>query len=290
MPRGSALVAAVVAACLVLATPAPVIAAPSEPPLRAITWNVCGAACAWGDEQPLAAQAAHAVRAYNADILFLQEACAPQFAAVRAALPGYTGTFKAQLRSGRCGGSNKHGIAVFVRGTATNARWWNIGGTEGLTGTTYFLLAVDGRTAAGRRYTAATVHLRVKCDAEYDYDDCAPLTHEARTEQAEAITDELDPLVRAGVPVVIGGDFNMLPGSSPMSMFYGPTAGGTGLFVEADGGLGRTGESTVCDGEQKIDFVFYSRPNFGFVDGDAANCADDPVSDHKLLRATATWR
>jgi endonuclease/exonuclease/phosphatase family metal-dependent hydrolase len=231
------------------------------------------------------------VRAWRADVLFLQEVCGTQFAAIRAALPGYSGAFKSQLHSGRCNGSGKHGIAILVRGAATNIRWWNIGGIEALTGSTYFMLAVNGRTADGRAYTAATAHLRVKCDAGYDSTDCAEITREARADQTEAMVDELNPLVRAGVPVVLGGDLNMVPTSPPMSRFYGPSAGGVGLFVEADGGAGRTGESTACEKDVKIDYVFYSRSQFGSVDGDAAECSiDDRVSDHKLLRATATWR
>jgi endonuclease/exonuclease/phosphatase family metal-dependent hydrolase len=289
-----ALVGSLVA--VLAATATPVQAAASATTLRAITWNVCGAMCADGDAQPLATQAARAVRAWNADILFLQELCVNQMAAIRSALPGYEGTFKSQVRSGRCGGSGKHGIAVFVRGSSSNERWTNLGGTEGLTGPEYFLLAVDGRTAGGRTYTAATAHLRVKCDAEYDHDDCAPVTNQARTEQSEVIVDELEWLTRKGVPVVLGGDFNMLPDGGPMRIFYGPSAGGHGVFAEADGAEagavdGRGGESTVCSKEQKLDYVFYSAAQFKHLDGDAAACAaSNRVSDHRLLRATATLR
>jgi endonuclease/exonuclease/phosphatase family metal-dependent hydrolase len=290
--RRLALVGSLVAVLAATAVPAH---AATPATVRAITWNVCGAACADGDPQPLANQAARAVRAWNADILFLQEVCANQVAAIRSALPGYEGTFKSQLRSSRCGGTGKHGIAVFVRGSSSNERWTNMGGTEGLTGPEYFLLAVDGRAADGRTYTAATAHLRVKCDAEYDYDDCAPITNQARIEQSEVIVDELEWLVDDGVPVILGGDFNMLPASEPMSMFYGSDAGGHGVFAEADGteagATGRGGESTACDKEQKIDYVFYSMAQFKDLDGDAAACATtDRVSDHRLLRATATLR
>src|SRR6185312_13902032 len=123
-------------------------------------------------------------RAWKADVLFLQEVCSTQVAEIRDELPGYSSAFKAQLRSGRCNGTGKHGIAILVRGTATNVRWWNIGGTEALTGTTYYMLAVDARTADGRVYTAANVHLRVKCDADYDSDECAEITYAAREDQA----------------------------------------------------------------------------------------------------------
>jgi endonuclease/exonuclease/phosphatase family metal-dependent hydrolase len=292
--RRLALVGSIIA--VVAATAAPAQADAPATTVRAITWNVCGAACAYGDTQPLATQAARAVRAWNADVLFLQEVCVNQVAAIRSALPGYEGTFKSQVRSGRCGGTGKHGIAVFVRGGSSNERWTNIGGTEGLTGPEYFLLAVDGRTADGRTYTAATAHLRVKCDAEYDFDDCAPITNQARIEQSEVIVDELEWLTHDGVPVILGGDFNMLPTSGPMSMFYGPSAGGHGVFAEADGAEagavgGRGGESTACDKDQKIDYVFYSTAQFRDLDGDAAACAtSDRVSDHRLLRATATLR
>jgi endonuclease/exonuclease/phosphatase family metal-dependent hydrolase len=291
--RRLALAGSIVA--VLAATAVPAHAAATATTVRAITWNVCGAACAYGDPQPLATQAARAVRAWNADILFLQEVCVNQVAAIRSALPGYEGTFKSQLRTSRCGGTGKHGIAIFVRGSSSNERWTNLGGTEGLTGPEYFLLAVDGRTADGRTYTAATAHLRVKCDAEYDYDDCAPITNGARIEQSEIIVDELEWLVDDGVPVVLGGDFNMLPASEPMSMFYGRNAGGYGVFAEADGteagAGGRGGESTACDKDQKIDYVFYSMAQFKDLDGDAAACATvDRVSDHRLLRATATLR
>jgi endonuclease/exonuclease/phosphatase family metal-dependent hydrolase len=290
--RCLAVAVAVVAALASTAAPAH---AATPTTIRAITWNVCGAMCVDGDTEPLASQAARAVRSWNADILLLQEVCATQVAAIGARLPGYESTFKSQVRTSRCGGSRKHGIAIFVRGGSSNERWVNIGGTEGLTGPEYFLLAVDGRTADGRTYTAATAHLRVKCDAEYDYDDCAPVTHQARTEQSEAIVDELEWLTHDDVPVILGGDFNMLPDSEPMSMFYGPHAGGYGVFAEADGAeggaSGRGGESTACDKEQKIDYVFYSTAQFRDLDGDAATCATaNRVSDHRLLRATATLR
>jgi endonuclease/exonuclease/phosphatase family metal-dependent hydrolase len=292
--RRLALLGSIVA--VLAATAVPAHAAASATTVRAITWNVCGAACVDGDPQPLAAQAARAVRAWNADILLLQEVCANQVVAIRAALPGYEGTFKSQVRTSRCGGTSKHGIAIFVRGGSSNERWTNIGGTEGRTGPQFFLLAVDGRTADGRTYTAATAHLRVKCDAEYDRDDCAPITSRARMEQSEVIVDELEWLVDDGVPVVLGGDFNMLPAGEPMSMFYGPGAGGYGVFAEADGAEagvvgGRGGESTACDKQQKIDYVFYSTAQFKDLDADAAACAtSDRVSDHHLLRATATLR
>jgi len=291
--RRLALVGSIVA--VLAATAVPAHAAESATTVRAITWNVCGAACAYGDPQPLATQAARAVRAWNADILLLQEICVNQVAAIRSALPDYEGTFKSQLRTSRCEGTGKHGIAIFVRGGSSNERWTNIGGTEGLTGPEYFLLAVDGRTAGGRTYTAATAHLRVRCDAEYDYEDCAPITNRARIEQSEVIVDELEWLVHAGVPVILGGDFNMLPASAPMSMFYGRAAGGYGVFAEADGteagAGGRGGESTACGKDQKIDYVFYSAAQFRNLDGDAAACAtSNRVSDHRLLRATATLR
>jgi hypothetical protein len=81
-----------------------------------------------------------------------------------------------------------------------------------------------------------------------------------------------------------------------MSMFYDRGAGGYGVFAEADGAEGgavggRGGESTACDKDQKIDYVFYSTAQFRNLDGDAAACATaDRVSDHRLLRATATLR
>jgi exonuclease III len=285
--RRFALPTIVVALLAAVAVPS-ASAEPNDVTVRAITWNVCGAACAHGATQPLASQAVRAVRAWNADILLLQELCATQFAAIRASLSGYEGTFKSQVRSGRCGGTGKHGIAVFVRGGSSNERWVNLGGTEALTGPEYFLLAVDGRTADGRTYTAATAHLRVKCDPEYDYADCMPITRNARAEQAEAIVDELEWLVHDGVPVVLGGDFNMLREDAPMGYFYGPSAGGFGVFDEADD-VDR--ESTACDKTQKIDYIFYSAAQFRDLDGDAAACATtNRVSDHHLLRGIATLR
>lgn len=270
----------------ILGAPTPASASSPEP-VRAITWNVCGAVCAKGATEPLTAQTVRAVRAWSADVLLLQEVCAPQFAALRAALRGYSGTFKAQTRSARCGGSGKHGIAVFVRGSATAARWRNLGGAEARTGYEFFLLEVDGRTRSGRPYTAATAHLRVKCDPGYVRETCAPIVAAARAAQVAAIADRLDVLVRAGRPVVLGGDLNMRATDAPMSRLY---ADGSGLFREADGGTSRGGEPTDCMGTVKIDYVFYSAAASSRLDGDAAACAPAPVSDHRLLRAVAYLR
>ncbi|MFD0476235.1 endonuclease/exonuclease/phosphatase family protein [Nonomuraea thailandensis] len=111
-----------------------------------------------------------------------------------------------------------------------------------------------------------------------------------------------------GDPVVLAGDFNVLPHDDALDPLYNHS-GGRGVFQEVDENdkdfFGarcdrsedrcRTGEATAqkpCSPEVtepgKIDYIFLSYYWFTTVRGDSAACTSG-MSDHHLLRGAAAW-
>ncbi|WP_019887870.1 FG-GAP-like repeat-containing protein [Streptomyces purpureus] len=124
-----------------------------------------------------------------------------------------------------------------------------------------------------------------------------------REQEAAKLAEQARQWQDAGIPVVLGGDFNGSPRTKTASYFYEPGIddGGWGAFVEADEtdkdhfvgtpcSDGRTrcrsGEPTF--GTSKIDYLFLSARDFKGARADVLP-QDTSVSDHRLVRGAAYW-
>ncbi|MFF0219649.1 FG-GAP-like repeat-containing protein [Streptomyces vinaceus] len=266
------------------------------PPLRFLSYNICGNACTdakgYDNTHRIDAVVAEATGAsWNADQLHLQEVCRPQFDAIRTRLQahGFQGFFATALPGGNpgmCGGAD-YGNAVLVKGSLAETKVLD--------------LTVDGESEpitvpCVKTYTQARANWA--CSVHLYWNDAA-----LREREADALATQAKQWQDAGVPVVLGGDFNTLPRSKAASSFYAPGIGdgGVGTFIEADEtdrdqfvatacGDGRTrcrsGEATF--GNSKIDYVFLSERHFKNAKADVL--PKDPLaSDHNALRAAAYW-
>ncbi|MFE3558537.1 endonuclease/exonuclease/phosphatase family protein [Streptomyces sp. NPDC059193] len=291
------------------------------PKPRFITYNICGAAshcgvyggstAAWRDKMIAA------IDGWDADLIMLQEVCYSQWQILRDALqnrsdgPKYDSIWGAALPSGhpntgRCddrwGGSDtRFGLATFAKGspgTINNADRFVKELTKG-TGEQRILLC--GRTTVtGRAVRACNTHI-----------DPGPAN---RNQQVIEVAEKAEEYARAGDPVVLAGDFNMLPHDPGMAPLYNHN-GGTGVFQEVDENdkanfpdpkeykhgcaqsqdRCRSGEWTAeeqCSPKVsepgKIDYIFLSYYWFTTLRGDAATCTPG-MSDHHLLRGAAAW-
>ncbi|MEV7543496.1 endonuclease/exonuclease/phosphatase family protein [Streptomyces sp. NPDC089915] len=257
-------------AALLLLLPlfAPALSAPAAhaaeaPPLRVVTYNICGNMCGaapYDNGKRLDSVVAQAsASGWNADRLFLQEVCEPQYDAILARLApsGFHGHYGPTL-SGLpkvCGG-HPYGNAVLVRGTvdATADLDLTVGGESEPIRVPCVRAAVNGLTS-----WSCSVHLY--------WDDGTRGAPEARrlAERAAAWRDE-------GIPVLLAGDFNHSPHTDSTAPFY--DAG----FVEADPA------NTPTFNEKKIDYVFFGLPDLTWREAEVLPL-DPAVSDHRMLRA-----
>ncbi|WP_328944638.1 VCBS repeat-containing protein [Streptomyces sp. NBC_00250] len=265
----------------------------TAPPVRTITYNVCGAHVCQSDLDPATwtARLRDQTLAWDTDALMLQELCFGQWAALRDALPGYSGVWTSTTTDPDCAKwsptDTRFGLGVFVKAPAVERYAANLT-VPANTEARAVLCArgpVDGRTTL-----ACTTHL-----AQYIKPDNG---------SAQAIA-KIDTWA-AGVPVILGTDLNA--GTEPV---YDPALDpirrggpGTGPFAEADendreffteecvtsGATScRSGEATVASG-RKFDHVFLTAGDFHTVRADALepeSPGTKPLSDHKLLRAAA---
>ncbi|MFG2666903.1 endonuclease/exonuclease/phosphatase family protein [Streptomyces sp. NPDC048387] len=247
------------------ATPAPRAAADTPPPLRIVTYNICGNMCAaapYDNATRLDSVASQAAAAgWNADHLFLQEVCAQQYDALltRLAPLGFQGHFGPTL-SGLpkvCGG-HPYGNAVLVRApvTATADLDLTVGGESEPIRVPCVLRTLHGATG-----WACSVHLY--------WDDGTRRAPEARALAAQARTwrDQ-------GLPVLLAGDFNDTPHTASTQPFY--SVG----FTEADPAATPTWNAL------KFDYVFATDPALTWHRTEVLPL-DPKVSDHRLLRTTA---
>ncbi|MFH7596863.1 endonuclease/exonuclease/phosphatase family protein [Streptomyces racemochromogenes] len=255
------------AALLLLLAPAlpaaPAHAAAAGPPLRVVTYNICGNMCAaapYDDARRLDSVVAQAsATGWNADRLFLQEVCEPQYDEILARLAplGFQGHYGATL-SGLpevCGG-HPYGNAVLVRGAVS--------------ATADLDLTVGGESEPIRVPCVRTVLSGTadwSCSVHLYWDDGTRAAPEARrlAAQAGAWRDQ-------GLSVLLAGDFNHSPRTATTEPFY------SGGFVEADGA------NTPTFGEKKIDYVFSGHPDLTWRQAEVLPL-DPAVSDHRMLRA-----
>lgn len=282
------------------------------PSPRFITYNVCGAACpiysgsgtAWRDKL------VGAMDNWNADLVMLQEMCYGQWVLLRDGLQNrtdggqmYDSVWGAALphvdKCAKWGADTRYGLAIFAKGSPGVIN----NGSRSVTmldnrseGEQRILLCA--RAAVGERTVrACNTHLSFKGDEP-----------EAQAAQVARVTRGF---ADQGDPVVLAGDFNMLPKDARMAPLYNH-GGGTGVFQEVDendkseftgsecpqsGDRCRSGEATVerasgcsphASPEGKIDYIFLSYYWFKTVRGDAAACTPG-MSDHHLLRGAAAW-
>ncbi|MBN0047439.1 VCBS repeat-containing protein [Streptomyces actuosus] len=271
------------------------VAGADNPPLRFVSYNLCGNMCSdargYDNQRRIDTVVGEATGAtWNADQLYLQEVCRPQYDAIRSKLQsrGFQGLFTATLtgRTDVCGGSD-YGVAVLTKGVVTDAAVLDL--TVGGESEPVKVPCVKTWTQY-RAGWGCSVHLYWN-DATLRDQEAVKLAAQARQWEDE------------GLPVVLGGDFNSTPRSKVASEFYEPGIddGGMGTFREADEtdqdyflsdpcSAGRTrcrsGEPTF--GTSKIDYLFFSARHFTGAKADVLS-QDTAVSDHRLLRGAAYW-
>ncbi|MEU8777052.1 FG-GAP-like repeat-containing protein [Streptomyces sp. NPDC048606] len=290
---------ALVAATVATALPAraDTVTPATAPPLRFVSHNICGSECSdptkgYDDRERIDSIVAQAsVTTWNADQIFLQEVCGPQYEAVLARLAplGFNGFYSATLTGDdpSCGDGD-YGNAVLVRGPITETLDLDL--TVGPEVEPVKVPCVKNYVQ-NRANWACSVHLYWREPA-------------LRLREAEKLAARAEAWQDAGIPVVLGGDFNASPRTAPLSEFYDPTVndGAHGAFIEADETdtdffdpaactVGtdprcRSGELTRQD--KKLDYLFFSSRHFKSPKGDAL--PDAPaVSDHRMLRGAASW-
>ncbi|MEV7544166.1 FG-GAP-like repeat-containing protein [Streptomyces sp. NPDC089915] len=283
-------------------TPAVSAAAPAgTPPVRTISYNVCGAyAEKCRSEMPLASWAdglqGH-VTDWDADVVMLQEMCKGQYDRLRQVLPGYTGVWTSTRTADGCakwGDDKGFGQALLVRAPQSEVSGMSAELTPpGLTGEKRSVVCAKA-PVDGRAVLACGTHLR--------RDDAAQNDTPALMARIEAWAN--------GLPVILAGDFNARPGYAHMDPVYAGRPGTLSL-AEADGtdqqyftaacrsaGAAecRTGAPTVVDNEtgtkyvSRFDFTFFTRQDFGDLRGETLETGFTKVKDHLMVRSAASFR
>ncbi|MFI8965639.1 FG-GAP-like repeat-containing protein [Streptomyces sp. NPDC053493] len=297
LQRATAALALLVSAVLTTAGPAAadVVDPATAPPARVISYNVCGASSVCQSKLDLptwTAKVKEQTLAWDTDALMLQELCFTQWTAVRDALAdaGYTAVWGFATKTSGCGHwggtDNGFGLGVFVKAAAVDRYTAQLTtpGTEPRP-----VLCARG-PIDGRATLVCNVHLDQK------------ITPDNGSAEALAHADTW----AAGLPVILGGDFNAgtEPAYDPVLDPVRQGTPGTGPFVEADendqdfftpactsagAAVCHSGEPTVASGK-KFDHVFLTARDFRTVRADALEPEPEgtaPLSDHKLLRAAA---
>lgn len=273
------------------------VTAGTAPPLRFISYNICGNFCGSApyDNQvridSVVAQAA--ATAWNADHISLQEVCRHQFNSVLDRLKGlgFQGFFSRTVLAtpGVCGNAD-YGNAVFVRGQISQ--------------TLDMDLTVGGEREPIRvPCVKHTIQYRTawSCSVHLYWDDGTLAVFEAKELAAQAQS-----WLAQGIPVVLVGDFNHSPRSATLSEFYDRSLqdGSVGDFFESDQtdqdffdpdacvpGITpacRSGEITMPLVSNKSDYVFVSSTHHKNPQADVRPL-DTAASDHRMVRAAAAW-
>ncbi|EFF89901.1 FG-GAP repeat domain-containing protein [Streptomyces sp. e14] len=271
------------------------VAGADAPPLHFVSYNLCGNVCSdargYDNQRRVDSVVAEATGAtWNADQLYLQEVCRPQYDALLDRLQphGFSGLYAATIsgRADTCDGSD-YGLALFTKGSVIAS--------------TVLDLRVGGESEPIKAPCVKTrTQYRVNwgCSVHLDWSKDNSLRIQEAAKLAQLTRQWQD----AGIPVVLGGDFNDTPRTAVATPFYEPANGhGTGTFVEADEtdqdhfladdcSDGRTrcrsGEPTFNN--SKLDYLFFSAGSFTGAKADVLPL-DTAVSDHRLLRGAAYW-
>nr|WP_239096235.1 FG-GAP-like repeat-containing protein [Streptomyces sp. SID11385] len=263
----------------------------TAPPVRSLTYNVCGASAGCRSDLDLpawTAVVAGEAHDWDADAVMLQELCFGQWEALRGALPEYQGVWTSTVGSAsgcaKWSDDTRFGLGVFVKAPAVDRLTAPLTVPAGLEPRA--VLCARG-PVQGRTTLACTTHL-----AQY-------ITPDNGSAEALAHIDAW----AAGLPVILGGDLNAGPQYPALDPLRAGTPG-TGPFAEADENdrdyftaaclesaatTCHSGEPTTAAG-QKFDHVFLSARDFHTVRADAVQPetgSETPLSDHLALRAAA---
>jgi len=263
-------------------------------PVRTVSYNVCGASFTCQSKLPLgewATAVTDQVTAWDADAVMLQELCAGQYEELTHRLVGYNGQFTRTLTAAadsngpRCSKWDPtdagYGIGLFVRSPAVDQFSASLTVPAGKEARAVQCARgpIDGRTTL-----VCNTHLADYIDNDGTPDGPTKVHELGRNDNGSGqVLAHLD-LWAAGLPVILGGDFNATPGEGVLTPFMRGTAG-TGPFADVD-----ENDDTYPDGEDtttgvgKIDYVFVSAPDFHSV---SAAVLEPGLSDHKLLRGAA---
>lgn len=242
-----------------------------------MSFNVCGGVCHRGEVTRTAGYVARTALARSASIVLLQELCYGQFLRVRSLLAanGYSASFAAATQSAECGTADPghrrgFGVAVLVRGPSHGRV---VKPLPTPAGTEKRLLLGVTAVVGGRSTFVAVVHLSPSPAAGLQW-------------QLAVLAGYLNP--KASRPLIVGGDFNSLPGNPGLGGLYSAAAGGTGRFLETDetrtGGAERGGAATFDTAGRKIDYVFVSD---GWFRHPSATSLATTMSDHHVYIGTA---
>jgi endonuclease/exonuclease/phosphatase family metal-dependent hydrolase len=180
-------------------------------------------------------------------------------------------------RDNACRGDN-YGIAVLTRGEVGHTTALAL--SRPVDDETRTLLCIGTRLRVPM--TLCTTHI---ITADYP---------SLQVRQVARLAGKVNAFVARGMPVVLMGDFNVLPPSDTLDPLYAQRYGGEGHghFTEADHGSAcRCGEATHSAG--KLDYIFLSERDWKSPSGDAVPAPDlpDPLSfDHDPLVGAATRR
>ncbi len=266
------------------------------PPLRFVSYNMCGNHCPQVDEGPrerYIEQQANGT-SWNADAIFLVEVCSNQFDDILDALRplGFNGYFVGTraVTANVCKG-HTYGMATLVKGPIVRSQAITL--TPSVDDESITSPCVE-TYLQNRVAWACAVHLY--------WGDTAHNGPNLRAAEASTLAAKAKTWQDAGIPVVLGGDFNASPLAKPLSSFYSsPLTGGIGSFHEADetdpdyfASSGCDPAATACrSGEitfgttAKIDYLFFSDGDFRDIHGDVLPATS--YSDHQLYRAAAWW-
>lgn len=271
-------------------------AALTRPSVKAISHNIAGGMISKG--APAAIDYVEAqTRAWDPDVVMLQEVCESQFESFKTRFPTWNVKFAPMLAAKDY--SSCRGGAL---GNVLASKWRMSDVTATGLGTAFDrkfnLLCADiaksGVRAGGLR--ACVTHLRAWSD-----DEAEPM----RTRQTAKIRQTLlERITKRKQLVVVGGDFNAVPHSKPLNNVYHQKLNGKfngpGLFREADQtdksffknaprsvecspGHCRTGQPTFA--KRKLDYIFFSRSCAGgALSGGVLGTG---TSDHNLYRGRA---
>ena len=247
----------------------PADADPAPGTLAILQFNMCGSACGTRFTVVDDLEGEITGRGRQPFVVTLDEVCRGQYDRLLADLP-YHGHFEPTVPN-RCWDGSDYGTAVLVRSSDVE-----------YAGSTRLPAPAGGepRTVTCVR-TAVLARALVACATHLDTDP------DNTTSQVAAVADHAGAF-RADAAVVVGGDFNTIPGRPALD----PMEAG---FVEADAAddafTGGCARARCGDGAgyahptRKIDYVFLSRGDFTGVSTQVTSAQH---SDHTPLWATAT--
>ncbi|GGR45418.1 FG-GAP-like repeat-containing protein [Streptomyces roseolus] len=251
------------------------------PPVRTITYNVCGAKTDCQSELGLGAWANGVVghiTDWDSDVVMLQEMCKGQYDELRKFLPGYAGVWASNRTASGCskwGPDETFGQALLVKGPQSQVAGMSAVVTPG---TEPRSVVCAKAPVEGRVVLACGTHLK---------------RDDARQNDTPALMERIDDWAN-GLPVILAGDFNAAPEYAHMDPVY---AGRPGTLSLIEAGCGdtpcRTGDDTVIgsDGnDSKFDYAFFTRQDFRDLRSETLETGLTKVRDHLLLRSAGSFR